>query len=224
MKPARASKIFLYDPDNPPLMDSSVCIGAITKVKDMGVGTANPSSSYSEMRYLLESVAEVRVEPCLQDLRDYTSYTDDIMLWTSTPGAQIKYTIDYQFSCVNLGPLSIGHPPGRGSDKCDRTMNSVLNTDGTPSGRFVSPCGSMNSAQGCIPGEVPARVLPESSATAFVYDQPFSIAYSARVVSTQAFATTALMSRDISDSLLVVTGGYRAARSRIDRRQHSDEL
>ena len=60
VKPSRAREIFRYDPENPPTMDASVCIGAITKVRDMGIGAGNPSSSYSEMRYLVESVAEVR--------------------------------------------------------------------------------------------------------------------------------------------------------------------
>ena len=45
VKPSRASAIHRYDPLNKPTMDSSVCIGAITKVRDMGIGTTVPSSS-----------------------------------------------------------------------------------------------------------------------------------------------------------------------------------
>jgi hypothetical protein len=53
IKTVRASTIFRYDPNSPPMMHSSVCIGAITKVRDMGVGTGTPSSSVATMRYIV---------------------------------------------------------------------------------------------------------------------------------------------------------------------------
>lgn len=167
VKPSRASAIHRYDPLNKPTMDSSVCIGAITKVRDMGIGTTVPSSSYSEMRYLVESVAEVRVEPCLQDVVDYTSYTNDIMMWTSTPGASIKYTVDYDTACLNLDSTNVGSLAMNGAIKCDR----VLTPDGSDG--FRSP----------QTGQIPDRVLPASpSAVARIYDQPFSIPHTARVI------------------------------------------
>lgn len=194
VKPSRAGMIHQYDPQNPPVMDSSVCIGAITKVRDMGLGSGNPSSSYSEMRYLVESVAEVRVEPCLQDVVDYTSYTDDIMMWTSTPGASIRYTIHHDSACLNLDALEVGSLAG-GSDAgapCDR----VLRPDGN--GGFASD----------QTGPVPANVLPGAqtssvadTATTVVrrlYDQPFSIAHTARVIAIGSHETNP----QIGDSIL----------------------
>jgi hypothetical protein len=94
---------------------------------------------------------------------DYTSYTNDILMWTSTPGASIKYTIDYDTTCLNLDALNVGTFLG---SACDR----IMAPDG--SGGFTSPEG----------GQVTASVLPATSALALTYDQPFSIAHTARVV------------------------------------------
>ena len=166
VKASRASKIFRYDDKKRPLMDSSVCIGAITKVRDMNIGTTKPSVSYSEMRYLVEEVAEVRVEPCLQDAKYYTSYTKDITMWTSTPGAKIKYTIDYASTC--LGVIS-----GKGKNPLSNDAKASCNR-------------VLRDAKGVTLNALwtkePKMLNPAFDSSAQLYKNPISIPHTARLL------------------------------------------
>jgi len=133
VKASRAQNIFKYDQDHPPYMDASVKIAAVTKRKDMGM------SPVALLAYTVSSVSEVRVEPCMQDAQDFTTETQDILMWTSTPGAKIQYTVHHASACINAYPgvsgvnnvgagqtvvEGVGHRSGATNELCVRDLTN----------------------------------------------------------------------------------------------------